>query len=65
MKLILKKVDDFIQPVVEIEEELEEEPVVDENAVAEKLDEEYLLKKEQNINELARKYRKRKRARNF
>lgn len=48
-----KKVDDFSQPIVEIEEELEEEFAVDKNAVSEKLDEEYFIEKEQNINELA------------
>ena len=40
-----KKVDDFTQPAAEIEEELEEEFAVDENAVAEKLDEEYFIEK--------------------
>ena len=55
-----KKVDDFSQPVVEIEEELEEEPLVEENAVAEKLDEEYFIEKEQNINELAENIEKEK-----
>ncbi|MBV2224031.1 MAG: hypothetical protein KUL74_04170, partial [Cloacibacterium sp.] len=55
-----KKVDDFSQPVAEIEEELEEEPAVEENAVAEKLDEEYFIEKEQNINELAENIEKEK-----
>ena len=55
-----KKLDDFIQPIVEIEEELEEEFAVDENAVAEKLDEEYFIDKEQNINELAENIEKEK-----
>ena len=48
-----------------IEEELEEEPTVEENAVSEKLDEEYFIEKEQNINELAENIKKKKRARNF
>ncbi len=55
-----KKVDDFTQPVAEIEEELEEEFAVNENAVAEKLDEEYFIEKEQNINELAENIEKKK-----
>lgn len=55
-----KKVDDFTQPVAEIEEELEEESAVEENAVAEKLDEEYFIEKEQNINELAKNIEKEK-----
>ena len=55
-----KKLDDFSQPVVDIEEELEEEPLVGENAVAEKLDEEYFIEKEQNINELAENIEKEK-----
>ena len=55
-----KKVDDFSQPIVEIEEELEEEFAVHENAVSEKLDEEYFIEKEQNINELAENIEKEK-----
>lgn len=55
-----KKLDDFSQPVVDIEEELEEEPAVEENAVSEKLDEEYFIEKEQNINELAENIEKEK-----
>lgn len=55
-----KKVDDFSQPVVDIEEELEEELAVEENTVAEKLDEEYFIEKEQIINELAENIEKEK-----